>query len=429
MIPTEWLNHAPKPKDLGKTELWNVFLSYRSVNRTWVLNLYDILSELGYKVFIDQCELKAGEELIYRLNEALGKSQSGILIWSDAAADSAWVYKEYERLETKSTKNPDFNFVPIKLDRAELPEFADSRIFIDFSSYPDGPNGGELIRLVHGIVGKKMDAATVKFADEQEQASVSASEELDAAVRNGYPEDIIALSDSDTLPWKTTPSLACKAAENLTKLGKYDEAINILEKTEERFKMAVRPKQLHALALARKGSPDFLKQAQRILAKLYEQGERDPETLGIYARTWMDRYQQSGEIKDLRQSRDYYAEAFQRTDDDYYTGINAAAKSVFLGELDEAAGFAAQVEQIVGSKEVPNNYWKTATIAEVMLIQKKYDQAAYMYGKAISYEKNSKGNHESTWKQAKLLMEKLRPAPKERTLIAGAFQGYLQTGL
>jgi hypothetical protein len=39
----------------------------------------------------------------------------------------------------------------------------------------------------------------------------------------------------------------------------------------------------------------------------------------------------SGDISDLRNSRDLYADAFSRAPDDYYTGINAAAKSVLAG--------------------------------------------------------------------------------------------------
>src|SRR5258705_6527789 len=171
-VPQEWLQYAPKPRELTNDEQWNVFLSYRSVNRTWVLNLYDILRELGYKVFIDQVELAVGDELILRLEDALKKSQAGILVWSKAAADSAWVLKEYQRLETKATRNSKFRFVPVRLDQVDLPEFADSRIFIDFSSYPDGPNGGELLRLIHGIVGQSLSPETAKFADKQNELAI-----------------------------------------------------------------------------------------------------------------------------------------------------------------------------------------------------------------------------------------------------------------
>lgn len=35
----EWTKFAPEPRELKGSDEWNVFLSYRSVNRTWVLNL------------------------------------------------------------------------------------------------------------------------------------------------------------------------------------------------------------------------------------------------------------------------------------------------------------------------------------------------------------------------------------------------------
>ena len=49
-----WLDLAPKPGPLPAGKQWHVFLSYRSVNRPWVLALYDILNVLGYKIFLDQ---------------------------------------------------------------------------------------------------------------------------------------------------------------------------------------------------------------------------------------------------------------------------------------------------------------------------------------------------------------------------------------
>lgn len=423
-IPNEWLQYAPKPRELKNGEAWNVFLSYRSVNRTWVLNLYDILQELGYKVFIDQCELAAGDELIIRLGEALKKSQAGILVWSKAAEDSAWVLKEYQRLETRATRDPEFKFVPIKLDHTELPEFADSRIFVDFSSYPDGPNGGELLRLIHGIAGKPLSPEAARFANTQNEIAIEMANEVDAAKKNGDAEELLRLFEENRLPWKTTAALGCKTAENLTKLGKNPEAIQVLEKLEKQFPKAIRPQQLHALALARRGEPGDLKQAQKILGKLYQRGERDPETVGIYARTWMDRYAASNDTGDLIQSRDLYAEAFEKAPDDYYTGINAAAKSVFIGtdaDLERAAGYAQRVQTLVGEKEIPGDYWKTATVAELFLIQKNYRAAGDMYRKAIAMARSEKGSHGTSYKQAQRLLDKLRPSEAERSAVLDAF--------
>src|SRR5271154_5351929 len=155
-LPKEWLNFAPKPRALTDGDKWNVFLSYRSVNRTWVLNLYDVLRELGHKVFLDQVVLKGGDPLISSLQDALQASQAGVLIWTSATRDSEWVQREYETLERQATDKPDFRFVPVRLDSSKLPPFARNRIFSDFSAYPDGPNGGELLRLANAIVGQPL---------------------------------------------------------------------------------------------------------------------------------------------------------------------------------------------------------------------------------------------------------------------------------
>jgi tetratricopeptide (TPR) repeat protein len=199
----------------------------------------------------------------------------------------------------------------------------------------------------------------------------------------------------------------------------------MLEKMEQWFPKAIRPKQLRALALARRGKNNDLLTAQDILGELYQMEERDPETLGIYARTWMDRYSKSGDVSDLKQSRDLYAEAFKGACDDYYTGINAAAKSVFLGseeDLKQAAEYAQQVQQIVGKEPHHENYWITATVGEVLLIQKKYKEAGRIYEAAVAMARAETGSHKSTWKQACRLMEKLQPPADERAMILKAFE-------
>jgi tetratricopeptide (TPR) repeat protein len=303
-------------------------LSYRSVNRIWVLNLYDVLHQQGFEVFLDQVVLAGGDELIRVLEDGLQQSQAGILVWSARTGESDWVRREYQTLERQALERETFCFVPVRLDDSKLPAFAANRVFLDFSSYPDGPNGGELLRLLHSITGKPLSPEAAHFAAEQDALAKQQAEEIGAAIRNKDPELLLELFKTGGLAWETSSALGCKAAEGLIKLGRNDDALGMLEQLSQRFPRAIRTRQLQALALARRAKNDDLRQAQRILGTLYEAGERDPETLGIYARTWMDRYNKSGERSDLEQSRDLYAEAFERATDDYYSGINAASKSV-----------------------------------------------------------------------------------------------------
>jgi hypothetical protein len=139
----------------------------------------------------------------------------------------------------------------------------------------------------------------------------------------------------------------------------------VLDRVEAAFPKALRPKQLRGLALARSGQT---MKAQVVLEKLYAAGEIDPETLGILARTWTDRYNQSGDQLFLLKSRDLYRQAFEACPTDCYTGINAASKSLLAGEKETAAQIAARVQKVVGDKPVGNDYWMTATAAEVQLL-------------------------------------------------------------
>jgi len=420
----EWLQLAPQPRPLANGERWHVFLSYRSVNRIWVLNLYDVLQQQGFSVFLDQVVLSGGDELIRVLEDGLERSQAGVLVWSSHAAESDWVRKEYHTLERQATERETFHFVPIRLDQAKLPAFAASRVFLDFSSYPDGPNGGELLRLLYSITGQALTAEAARFAAEQDALAQQQSLEISAAIRNKDPELITELFTTGGLSWETSSALGCKAAEGLIKLGQNDRGIEMLEQLEKRFPRAIRPRQLRALALARRGREGDLRQAQRILGALYEAGERDPETLGIYARTWMDRFSKSGDRSDLEESRRLYAEAFERAKDDYYTGINAASKSVLLGTPDDVARaevYARQVQEIVGTEPKDNDYWMTATVGEVFLLMKQYADAARLYKAAVDMARSETGSHQSTWTQACRLMQILQPTNDERALVRSAF--------
>ena len=135
----------------------------------------------------------------------------------------------------------------------------------------------------------------------------------------------------------------------------------------------------------------------------------------------MDRYDKSAEVAHLRKSRDLYAEAFERAPTDYYTGINAAAKSVFLGEAQEAKKYADEVSEIVGTRPTSNDYWKSATAAEVQLILGQYEKAAELYRSAVRIDPGAKGSHLSTALQAKRLMNAMAASAAERILIQQAF--------
>jgi hypothetical protein len=413
-----WLALAPRTPLRGVGDQWDVFLSYRSVGRPWVLALYDVLRQLGYQVFLDQYVLSADDRLGATLEQHLQQSATGILIWSARSEDSEWCKREYQAFEQLESEKPGFRYVVVKVDAAELPLFARQKLWIDFSASREGPTGSNLLRLLYGLRGVPLPPEAVGLAAEVDESTAIGLARIAAMKEAGDGESLVALSESESLPWQTSPLLGCKVAEALIGMKRNREALQVIEKLQANFPKSIRPRQLQGLALARLGD---WRRAQAILGELYFLGERDPETIGIYARTWRDRYAESMDPLHLRKARDLYAEAFRGAPRDYYTGINAASNSVLLGDLSRAKAFAEAVEKVVGDQPKPGDYWLTATVAELQLMKQSYDKAAELYEAAIAMASEQKGDHDSTRGQARRLMEKLHPAEAERAKIEKAF--------
>jgi len=418
----DWLKLAPQPAPLEPGRKWHVFLSYRSSERAWVLSLYDILTQLGYSVFMDQFVLNSGAALARSLGENLEASQAGVLIWSTRSEDSDWCKREYDSFLTLQTERG-FRFVIARLPGVILPLFVRNNIWEDFSEQRDGPRGTALLRLLYGLHGQPIPAPAVRLAADIDQQTMRSLALLRTHSDANDVAAIEQLAHSNDLAWRAGPLLPCAAAEALISMGAHDAALAVLDRTEAAFPRSVRPRQLRGLALARSGR---WKEAKAVLGELYELGERDPETVGIYARTWMDSFEATGDRLHLRRSRDLYAEGFGLAPNSYYLGVNAASKSIFLNDLDAGKDFAKRVQTIVGTEAKPGEYWHTATVAEVQLIQRNFAEAARLYSLAVAMTPGRTDDHASSRKQARRLLAHLAPSPQEASLVLAAFRRVVQ---
>ena len=413
-----WLDLAPKPDTLPAGKDWHVFLSYRSVNRPWVLALYDVLNVLGYKTFLDQYALTAATPFAIALGDAMDASASAVMIWSGSYENSEWCKQEFAALETRQRQKKGFHYVIARIDESEIAGFAASKLWIDFSNQREGPAGSGLLSLLYALKGKPLPPEVVKLAAEVDSQMRDGLLSVKALRNAGDADALLALAEMDDMAWAGSPTLKCSVAEGLIAMNKTPEAIKVLDLVEAAFPKAMRPKQLRGLALARSGQT---MKAQLLLGKLYAAGEIDPDTLGILAETWMDRYRQSGRHIYLLKSRDLYRQAFEAFPTDYYTGINAASKSLLAGDKETAAQLAARVQRVVGDKPVANDYRMTATAAELQLLQAKFPEAAALYRVAVLITPDDIASHESTHAQAKLLSQALGASDEQRALIDAAF--------
>ena len=211
-----------------------------------------------------------------------------------------------------------------RLGEVVLPLWARSKLWVDFSDDREGPRGTGLLRLLYGLQGRALPEEAVRLAVDIDEGTRRALARIRAMTSDPDKARLAALAESSHVAWRSSPLLHCACAEALVSIGAHIEALALLDLVIRDFPQSLRPRQLQGLALARSGR---WHEAKDVLGELYELGERDPETMGIYARTWMDSYSETGNTLHLRRSRDLYAEAFDASPSSFYVGINAPLRA------------------------------------------------------------------------------------------------------
>lgn len=408
-----WLEHCEPPRPRPPGIEWDVFVSYRSLDRAWASALYDMLVQCGYKVFLDQFVLVAGQGLATQLGENLERSNSGVLLWSERTSDSEWVQTELSamielRNATKKGEHP-FHFVVAALDHKKPPGLAAGTLYIDFSDYPDGPSGIDIVRLTCGLQGKPLNPpAVARLVAFEKEVKAEPAKLRAMATAELFPE-ILERVKSDDPAYTTSATIPAVAVDQLIRGKRYPEALAALDVALARFPSSLRLRQLQGLALRRSGK---VADAAYRLNLLVEEGHRDPETLGMLGAVYADLWEAklcagdtSGARDTLEKSRNLYRDAFDMVPSDTYVGINAASKSVLLGELDAARAIAADVTRRLDEARTARggapaaDYWERATEAEALLLQGKAAEALVLYHDARVAFQNELGSIESTAKQ------------------------------
>jgi tetratricopeptide (TPR) repeat protein len=438
---TSWIAYCEPPRPRPADKDWDVFLSYRSLDRLWTIALHDTLRQCGYQVFLDQFALVAGQGLTTQLGTNLEKSASGVLIWSTRTSDSTWVATEIDAMKAmqNNSQNSDFPFyyVVASLDGQKPPGLLGGMLYLDFSAYPQGPTGVELVKLIAGLQGKPPRPEAVQMASQYDTALKREPADLRALAEAGLHEDIVAKVTSDDPAYTTTAQLPALAVELLIRskrygpgeLGQAGEALNA---ALARFPDSVRLRQLRGLLLRRAGQPE---RAQYELTKLLGESQRDTETLGMLAAVWADLWAKreaegddTGARDALEESRALYAEGFTKVPTDTYTGINAAFKSALLGDLDRAKTLASQVlerlqEQAKQRGGAPStDYWERVTEPEALLLSGDADGALKLYHEARIAHQSEKGSIASTALQLQRLLRVLPLAESAKAALAKEFR-------
>jgi hypothetical protein len=395
-----------------------------------------MLKQCNYQVFLDQYVLVPGQGLATQLADNLERSSSGVLVWSERAADSGWVKNELNAMISRRTASEGtadaFFFIVASVDGKKPPGLTDGSLYLDFSEYPDGPTGVEIVKLTAGLQGLPPPPEAVSRITEIERQFAKEPAELRALAKTGHFAEIIKrVQNTESRAYTTSATLHGVAVDQLIRAKQYPLALQAVESGLARFPSSLRLRQLKGLALRRNKQID---DARFLLVLLTEEGHRDPETLGMLAAVHADLWEEklragaASEAKDdLEVSRDLYREGFEKVPTDTYVGINAASKTALLGDLEKARVYARLVlarivERRKEPKKVPSDYWEVATEAEAQLLLGEYRVATELYHQARVANGSEKGSIEATKLQVERLLGVLPVPPESRQALIAEFQ-------
>ncbi|XP_068343917.1 disease resistance protein RPV1-like [Pyrus communis] len=94
--------HEASSSSSSKSKLWNydVFFSFsgEDTRNGFTDHLHTALTDKGYQAYIDEDDLKRGEEIQKELEQAIEKSKISIIVFSERYADSSWCLNELVKI-------------------------------------------------------------------------------------------------------------------------------------------------------------------------------------------------------------------------------------------------------------------------------------------------------------------------------------------
>lgn len=115
----------------------NIFISYNHKDREFSRRLAAALQSGGLATWIDDQELKIGDSLVERINEAIRQSDAIIVVLSKNTPKSQWQSSEIA-MAVAAHKISSKRIIPIVIDKdTDIPFFIKDRLYLDVSEFKD----------------------------------------------------------------------------------------------------------------------------------------------------------------------------------------------------------------------------------------------------------------------------------------------------
>jgi hypothetical protein len=166
--------------------MWDAFISHASQDMAAAIRLERSLSAEGLSVWVDHDNIRAGGLLIPTLQAALQDSRNIVVLWSTAAAASAWVTTEWTsvvNLNHQKETGVQKGVISCRWDDTPLALFLLNYVFCDFrSSFENG--AASLVTALRGEIERTPPPARYQPSDFEQQIIAGQHDVLTALAAN-----------------------------------------------------------------------------------------------------------------------------------------------------------------------------------------------------------------------------------------------------
>ncbi len=114
--------------------LVHVFICHASEDKPAARQLANAMTKLGAEVWFDEWEIRVGDSIVQKINDALGKISHLIVLLSLRSVDKPWVRKEFSAALMQQLSRNSIRVLPVRIDDCEIPpiiadiKYADARL-------------------------------------------------------------------------------------------------------------------------------------------------------------------------------------------------------------------------------------------------------------------------------------------------------------
>ena len=133
-------------------------ISHNNADKNAAREIAIYLAADSIPFWFDEWEIKAGDSIVGKVEEALSSCSHFLLLWSNHSSRSDWVRRELRAALANAIETESPRIVPVKLDDAQLPELLRDIRYIRYRG------GSEVFRteLIQAITGRPASANLIR---------------------------------------------------------------------------------------------------------------------------------------------------------------------------------------------------------------------------------------------------------------------------